>query len=65
MSLATPLVDGMVVACSMDYDLYIADRRTKDFRCWGLQLARSPLAWAALPGPPFSSLCATTPSSQQ
>ena len=54
------LVDGMVVACSMDYDLYIADRRTKDFQCWGLQLARSPLAWAALPPPPHLLFLSTS-----
>ena len=54
------LVDNMVVACNMDYDLYIANKRTKDFRCWGLQLARSPLAWAALPPPPHLLFLSTS-----
>ena len=47
------LVQDRMLICNMDYDQYIVSAVVKDYKCWGLDLAATPLTWIPFPPPPI------------
>ena len=56
------LVQDRMLICNMDYDKYIVSAMAKDYKCWSLDLAASPLTWTALPPPPMKLFLSTSAS---